>query len=556
VKRPVRPPRPAVKRAAIYVRVSSEEQVGNTSLDDQEARCRRELEHRGWALAGVYREEGVSGTKDSRPQFDQLLAACRAREVDVVLATKVDRLARRSWIFGKLVEDLEELGASVVVLEANIDTTTPAGRAMREILGTFAALDRDSTVEKMARGQHASAALNRWPCSMTPYGYRHATPKDDTHLVIDEEQARLIRAATDWLVDERLSTGEAARRLNALGWLPPKGGLWTHQNLRRKLSSRGLVGQFIWADVERGIASGKYGDSVQVRADPILTESRWRALQSALGRRAYGYKRPSKPYPLTGRLVCSCGQPHGGVWRGDRDLRQYRCRGSKWSAAGQTCNARRINADWVERLVWEQVCGLLAEPGRLLACVGDYAGIRQGELGAQTDNWGEVQARVTRLERALTRATKATLLADEPGVEQELAEQFRAELADARRMEAQLRGWRESSTAEVQRVADLQALAEHAARRLPAMSLQERAEVLALLDVRVTVLDDPPAVPRRGGVNGGAGPWRPQLRIEGSVPHAKLLDTLTEAGDPEAHKRPPDGPPRPGCGPAAFAALP
>ena len=81
---------------------------------------------------------------------------------------------------------------------------------------------------------------------------------------------------------------------------------------------------------------------------------------------------------------------------------------------------------------------------------------------------------------------------------------------------------------------DLSALAEVATQTLPNADLQEITEILALLDVRVTVLDHPPDRPPRGGSLGDRRPWRPQLHIQGCLPHTQLLNRLL-AGNPAAH---------------------
>ena len=206
------------ERAAIYARVSSEEQVSNTSLDDQRRRCRQEAERRGWTVVTEYVEEGVTGTKASRPQFDRMRRDAAAGCFDVVVATKVDRLVRRSWILGQLMDELDPAGVSLVVLEANIDTTTPAGKAMREVMATFAQLDRDQTVEKMARGAHNSALTrNGWPTSRTPFGYRHMDPGRDSRLTIDPLEQRIALKAITLLVDEGVTTGQVAQQLRASG---------------------------------------------------------------------------------------------------------------------------------------------------------------------------------------------------------------------------------------------------------------------------------------------------------------------------------------------------
>src|SRR5450759_3377250 len=95
-------------RTAIYVRVSTDEQTeSGLGLASQEDRCRALALAKGWTIAGLYREEGVSGTVDpkARPEAGRLLADAAAGLLDVVLVLKIDRLARRAeWIHRTLRE--------------------------------------------------------------------------------------------------------------------------------------------------------------------------------------------------------------------------------------------------------------------------------------------------------------------------------------------------------------------------------------------------------------------------------------------------------------------
>jgi DNA invertase Pin-like site-specific DNA recombinase len=536
--------------------VSSEDQVKNTSLGDQLDRCRTEAAGRGWLVVDEFVEEGVSGTLLNRPALDRLLVQCRDGRVDVVMVAKLDRFSRDELTRLMIEREFRECGVRRVALDLPFEASdTPESEMFSGLLGNFAQYERKRIIERMARGAHRSAAeRGGWPTSRTPFGYRHVQPGQDSRLVIDEGEAQIARLAVKLLLERGMSTGEICRRLNDLGHRAPYGGQWTHQNLVRKLASRGLRGEFAWGKVERGVATGKYGEAKQVTAEPILTEEQWQAVQQALARTAYGTKRPDHVYPLSGRLFCVCGEPFGGVWRHDRDLRQYRCRAAKWTAtSAPRCRAHRIETGWVEQQVWSQVVGLLSKPEELISCVGDYLGVRAGQLRVQREELAAVQARISRLERALTRATKDNLMADNPAPLQLAIAEITQELTQARQLKADQESWRTEAAAESKRMRDLSALAEAAAQTLPEANLDEMTEILALLNVRVTVLDEPPNRPPRGGALGDRRPWRPQLHIQGCLPHTQLLNRLLP-GYPDAHDARPGAPRRSPDGTGACAA--
>jgi site-specific DNA recombinase len=540
---------PASIRAAVYCRVSSEEQVHGTSLDDQAARGDSEANRRGYGRITVFRDEGVTGTTSDRPAWNRLIEAARNGQVDVVIATKWDRVARSARVGLQIVDELERLGVSLIIIDADFDASTPTGRMIRHMMVGFAALERDTIVERMARGQHAMAERGGWPSGgASPYGYRVVGGRRDNTLSVHEAEANTLRNVVRWVVEEGLTTGEAARRLNASGHLTRHGRLWSHQNLRRILTQRVLVGEIIWANTAKThrsyVPSGKYGGPVTLHFEPIIDEELFARLQTILALRAHGPNTRAKPYPLSGRLMCYCGEPFGGVWRSDRDLRQYRCRAARWTATGEErCRSRRIDAKWIEGVVWQEVVRLLAQPERLLQCVNDYLGIRSSQLVVERDETDSIAGNISRLERALHRARMEALLDDDPGAYTALISEIKKELDGAKIQSELLRTWREESARESTRIRTIWEMAEAAAERLPAMSIAEKAELLSILDVRVTVLDPPLDVPARGGRNGGYGPARPRLRIEGSVPHQQLLNVLapgdlTVAGTPLASLRP------------------
>jgi DNA invertase Pin-like site-specific DNA recombinase len=117
-------------------------------------------EARGWAIT-EYTDHGVSGARTSRPALDALLAAARARRLDVLLTTKLDRLARSTRHLVDLAAELEALGVDLVVTDQAIDTTTPAGRLMFHVLSAIAEFERDLTRERVMAGIRRARAQGR-----------------------------------------------------------------------------------------------------------------------------------------------------------------------------------------------------------------------------------------------------------------------------------------------------------------------------------------------------------------------------------------------------------
>jgi len=137
-------------RAALYLRTSTLEQT----TENQERELRAAAARLGHEIADVYADNGISGAKgrEKRPQFDCLHRDAVRRRFDIVMAWSVDRLGRSVQ---DLVAFLSELHASRIGLylhQQGLDTTTPSGRAMFQMMGVFAEFERAMIAERVRAG--------------------------------------------------------------------------------------------------------------------------------------------------------------------------------------------------------------------------------------------------------------------------------------------------------------------------------------------------------------------------------------------------------------------
>src|SRR5947207_9199920 len=145
-----------MKRAAVYARVSTTEQTPENQL----VALRAFALARGWA-ASEFVDHGVSGAKDRRPKLDAMLSDVRRRKFDLVLITKLDRLARSTRHLVTLGAELEALGVDLVVLDQAIDTTTPSGRLLFHMLAAVAEFERDLIRDRVIAGIRRAKAQGR-----------------------------------------------------------------------------------------------------------------------------------------------------------------------------------------------------------------------------------------------------------------------------------------------------------------------------------------------------------------------------------------------------------
>ncbi len=142
--------------AAGYARVSTPDQDPTAQLEQLRTYCGA----RGWGIH-EYVDRGVSGAKERRPGLDALLQAVRRRKVDVVVCTKLDRLARSLEHLVALRKEFKTLGVELVVLDQALDTTTSAGKALFGMLAVFAEFERDLIRERVIAGVRRAKALGK-----------------------------------------------------------------------------------------------------------------------------------------------------------------------------------------------------------------------------------------------------------------------------------------------------------------------------------------------------------------------------------------------------------
>ena len=170
-------------KAAIYCRVSTEEQ----HADKQEDICREYCKRSGHSVYKVYKDV-ISGTKESRPSFNKLLEDLRHFKFDAVLVTKLDRLGRSLQHLLSLIDEFKRKGVHFIAATQNIDTTTAMGEAFFQMIGVFAQLERGMVKErvKLAFDKKISDGES---LSRAPLGYIYNNGK----LAIDKLNSKKIK---------------------------------------------------------------------------------------------------------------------------------------------------------------------------------------------------------------------------------------------------------------------------------------------------------------------------------------------------------------------------
>ncbi len=146
-------------RCGIYARVSTNGHGQDPTMQTRE--LREYCERREWEIVGEYVDTGVSGSKDSRPQLNRLMADAHRRKFDAVLVWKLDRFGRSLKHLVDALAEFEALGVAFVSLKDNLDLSAPAGRLMFQIIGAMAEFERSLIQERVRAGLRNARAKGR-----------------------------------------------------------------------------------------------------------------------------------------------------------------------------------------------------------------------------------------------------------------------------------------------------------------------------------------------------------------------------------------------------------
>jgi DNA invertase Pin-like site-specific DNA recombinase/transposase len=498
-------------RAVDYLRVSTEEQAKGYGVQAASKKTTKHIAKKGWGHVGTFADEGLSGSLEEheRPDLKRLMREARQnpRPFDMVVVSDGRTIGRTGRAFWRWVWELEELGVYVAVVKGDYDNSTAEGRKTMRKDADYAEEEREIIRERTQGGIQEKAEEGGHFGGNPPYGWRieDKGKKKLSRLVIDERAAGTLREAWELIVKKGLNCRTAAGRLNDLGHPSPMGRTWSANSLRHILKG---------SPIQEGIrvyrspksATGKrgtkldadgnpvYGDTVTIELDRIFDDAEVAQLNAALARTGRKPFSKSGVHPLSKRLYGACGKHFTGVNRTDRTGRSYRCSGKIELYPGQPrCTCSQVDAVALEARVWGEVCKLLEDPARLSIMADDWVGLAERSGVNHEERVTELERQIEGQDAAITAAVvMAAKEKDAAAAIGAAVAQLKAERARLTALLEEAQAWRQETEGAAQRARDLHALAEMARERLHDMEPGEQAEVLGLLDVKVTILGEVP----------------------------------------------------------------
>lgn len=368
-------------RVAAYARVSTDSADQLVSLDAQKEHYEQVIKScPNWEFAGLYYDEGVSGTKMAkRDGLLRMLADCERGLINYILVKSISRFSRNTVESVETVRRLSAMGIYIFFEKENIDTGKMEGELMLSIMSSLAEDESRSLSENNKWSIQKRFQNGTYVIGTPAYGYKNA----DGKMVIDEEKAEVVRRIFDSVLEGK-SGGTIAKELNAKGIPTARGVQWRGSVITAMIRNETYTGVAVFQKTYKDdqfnshVNHGERGMyRIEGHHDPIVSEEVFLAANTAVDNNAKekGVVRNSGKYSvryaLSGKIFCGkCGgkckrkKIYGDIW--------YGC--ETHARESKKCRQLPVRADMVEaafvnmmnKLIYGRDAVLLPMSGRLL----------------------------------------------------------------------------------------------------------------------------------------------------------------------------------------------
>ena len=233
----------AKKRVAAYARISMESERMHHSLSAQISYYNALIQKKPeWEFAGVYADDGISGTGIAkRTEFQRMLADCEAGKINIILTKSIQRFARNTVDLLETVRHLKDIGVEVRFEKENINSMSGDGELMLSILASFAQEESRSISENVKWGTKKRFEQGIPNGHFQIYGYRW----EGDHLVVEPEEAKIVKLIFDNFMNG-LSAESTEKQLEEMGVKSYKGVHFSNSSIRQILSNVTYTGNLLF----------------------------------------------------------------------------------------------------------------------------------------------------------------------------------------------------------------------------------------------------------------------------------------------------------------------
>lgn len=345
------------KRAAIYVRVSTQYQVDRASLPVQRSEL---VNYAKYALDipdfVIFEDAGYSAKNTDRPDYQQMMARIRTGEFSHLLVWKIDRISRNLLDFAAMYSELKQLGVVFASKNEQFDTSSAMGEAMLKIILVFAELERNMTAERVSAVFLSRANDGIWNGGKVPFGY--AYDKQTKTFSILEDEAKTVRLIYA-LYESSKSLVTVSKALNERGIKTRNGSEWSPTTVHTMLSNPFYSGTYRYnyrneSDPHHHVPKKKEDWILVKNHHPaIVSPEHQAAVELILASKSYGknqtYQRKNI-HAFAGLLTCGyCGSTMAATID--------RARADGWRPSVYICSRRRMSNDCQNKYVSDVTLG-------------------------------------------------------------------------------------------------------------------------------------------------------------------------------------------------------
>ena len=385
-----------MSNAAIYARVSSARQKEQETIGSQTAALRAHAGQLGLEVPEqwVFQDDGHSGASLVRPALERLRDLVCQVPVDVLLVHSPDRLARKYAYQALLIEEFARAGTSVVFVKGPRGDS-PEDALLVQFQGMIAEYERAQILERTRRGKtHRARAGTVNVLSGAPFGYRYVRKSEhtDARYEVVAHEAAVVADLFARYADGGVAIAELTRWLSRLG-VPTRTGKprWDRSTVWGMLRNPAYAGRACFGKTMRseqaaglnrtarlaGRATPRHytvidrpqEDWLEIPIPALVTEDTWGRVQRRLeDNKRFASRNSTNPSLLQGICACSgCGYTYYRTSTRTANKQiyyYYRCLGSDdyRYEHGRICTNKPVRADYLDRLVWDHIAGLLADP--------------------------------------------------------------------------------------------------------------------------------------------------------------------------------------------------
>jgi site-specific DNA recombinase len=381
-----------MKRAAVYVRVSTAGQEDEETIESQLMELRERIKEEGHLLLPecTYRDDGWTGTLLERPDLDRMRSDAKDKKFDILYFYDRGRIARKFVYQEVVLDELQEDGIECISLH-DINGTTPEEQLMGSVMGIFHEYERIKITERMRLGKMRKVRENKKLLGYNPsygYDYHHrikgGPDERDGYFSVNEKEAEVVRQVFQWVADG-VSLRDVIRRLQEQGTPPKKQKrmTWTKGPIARMLANTTYITEHYYNKTEATITKNPKNPEqryrrikknsrkarpkeewLMVKVPRIVSDELFEKVQQQLELNLKFSRRNNKKnhYLLTGIIDCECGKPRTGDPASKGHL-YYRCtdRLTRFPMPRE-CFAGGVNTGVLDVLVWSKLKELISDP--------------------------------------------------------------------------------------------------------------------------------------------------------------------------------------------------